>query len=137
MSIAAPMLDALAAGFRECKQKRLVGPKLELDSFLDGMLRSRISRRCAPGAVARNPKPGLCRNHACAPASSMGQHCKGAGPLEGVGEEPLMPVVAISHVNMSRHVSCKHTTTVVSIIYEVGVQSSNTTWLGMSSQRLC
>jgi [3-methyl-2-oxobutanoate dehydrogenase (acetyl-transferring)] kinase len=40
------MLDALAAGFRECKQKRLVGPKLELDSFLDGMLRSRISRRC-------------------------------------------------------------------------------------------
>ena len=40
------MLDALAAGFRECKQKRLVGPKLELDAFLDGMLRSRISRRC-------------------------------------------------------------------------------------------
>jgi hypothetical protein len=40
------MLDALAAGFRECKLKPLVGPKLQLDAFLDGMLRSRISRRC-------------------------------------------------------------------------------------------
>ena len=42
---AAPMLDALAAGFKECKLKPIVGPKLQLDAFLDGMLRSRISRR--------------------------------------------------------------------------------------------
>jgi hypothetical protein len=35
----APMLDALAAGFRECKLKPIVGPKLQLDGFLDGMLR--------------------------------------------------------------------------------------------------
>ncbi|CAL5227736.1 g10752 [Coccomyxa viridis] len=41
----APMLDALAAGFKECKLKPIVGPKLQLDGFLDGMLRSRISRR--------------------------------------------------------------------------------------------
>ena len=39
------MLDALAAGFKECKLKPIVGPKLQLDGFLDGMLRSRISRR--------------------------------------------------------------------------------------------
>ncbi len=36
---AAPMLDALAAGFRECKMKPIVGPKLQMDSFLDSMLR--------------------------------------------------------------------------------------------------
>ena len=36
---AAPMLDALAAGFRECKMKPIVGPKLQLDNFLDSMLR--------------------------------------------------------------------------------------------------
>ncbi|EIE24046.1 alpha-ketoacid dehydrogenase kinase [Coccomyxa subellipsoidea C-169] len=41
----APMLDALAAGFRECKMKPIVGPKLQMDNFLDSMLRSRISRR--------------------------------------------------------------------------------------------
>ncbi|BDA46288.1 [3-methyl-2-oxobutanoate dehydrogenase [lipoamide]] kinase [Coccomyxa sp. Obi] len=41
----APMLDALAAGFRECKMKPIVGPKLQLDNFLNSMLRSRISRR--------------------------------------------------------------------------------------------
>ena len=39
------MLDALAAGLRECSRKPLVGPQLRLDSFLDTMLRSRISRR--------------------------------------------------------------------------------------------
>lgn len=33
------MLDALAAGFRECKMKPIVGPKLQLDNFLDSMLR--------------------------------------------------------------------------------------------------
>ena len=42
---AAPMLDALAAGLRECADKPLVGPKLQLDGFLNNMLRSRISRR--------------------------------------------------------------------------------------------
>eukprot|EP00891_Asterochloris_glomerata_P004487 jgi/Astpho2/4487/e_gw1.00067.401.1_t len=41
----APMLDALAAGLRECADKPLVGPKLQLDGFLNNMLRSRISRR--------------------------------------------------------------------------------------------
>lgn len=41
----APMLDALATGLRECKGKQLVGPQLQLDAFLDNMLRSRISRR--------------------------------------------------------------------------------------------
>lgn len=38
---AAPMLDALAAGVRECRSKAFVGDKLQLDAFLDGMLRSR------------------------------------------------------------------------------------------------
>lgn len=39
------MLDALATGLRECSTKPFVGPKLQLDDFLDSMLRSRISRR--------------------------------------------------------------------------------------------
>ncbi|KAL3141619.1 hypothetical protein ABBQ32_004858 [Trebouxia sp. C0010 RCD-2024] len=42
---AAPMLDALAAGLRECNSKPFVGAKLELNSFLENMLTSRISRR--------------------------------------------------------------------------------------------
>jgi len=41
----APMLDALATGLREIKKKPLVGPHLHLDSFLEAMLSSRISRR--------------------------------------------------------------------------------------------
>lgn len=41
----APMLDALANGLREIKRKPLVGPHLQLDSFLEAMLSSRISRR--------------------------------------------------------------------------------------------
>ncbi|KAL0030420.1 hypothetical protein WJX79_003750 [Trebouxia sp. C0005] len=41
----APMLDALAAGLRECNSKAFVGPKLQLNSFLENMLTSRISRR--------------------------------------------------------------------------------------------
>lgn len=41
----APLLDELAAGLVECRAKRLVGPALQLDHFLDAMLRSRISRR--------------------------------------------------------------------------------------------
>ncbi|KAK9818127.1 hypothetical protein WJX72_007548 [[Myrmecia] bisecta] len=41
----APMLDALAAGLRECSRKPFVGQKLHLDNFLDNMLHSRISRR--------------------------------------------------------------------------------------------
>ncbi|KAL4529578.1 hypothetical protein Ndes2437B_g08849 [Nannochloris sp. 'desiccata'] len=41
----APMLDALATGLREIKRKPLVGPHLQLDSFLEAMLSSRISRR--------------------------------------------------------------------------------------------
>ena len=39
------MLDALAAGLRECNSKPFVGAKLELNSFLENMLTSRISRR--------------------------------------------------------------------------------------------
>ncbi|EFJ48498.1 pyruvate dehydrogenase kinase [Volvox carteri f. nagariensis] len=41
----APMLDSLATGLRECKDKVLVGPCLQMDAFFDSMLRSRISRR--------------------------------------------------------------------------------------------
>lgn len=40
-----PMLDSLAAGLRDCRQKPLVGDRLHLDDFLESMLRSRISRR--------------------------------------------------------------------------------------------
>lgn len=39
------MLDALAAGLRECRSKPFTGERLHLDGFLDNMLRSRISRR--------------------------------------------------------------------------------------------
>ena len=49
------MLDALAAGFKECKLKPIVGPKLQLDAFLDGMLRSRISRRIMAEQVCLVP----------------------------------------------------------------------------------
>lgn len=41
---AAPMLDALAAGFRECKMKPIVGAKLQMDNFLDSMLRRYFSQ---------------------------------------------------------------------------------------------
>ncbi|KAI8475177.1 MAG: pyruvate dehydrogenase kinase [Monoraphidium minutum] len=41
----APMLDSLAQGLREAKARALVGPALQLDAFLDSMLRSRITRR--------------------------------------------------------------------------------------------
>lgn len=41
----APMLDSLAQGLREAKARALVGPALQLDSFFDSMLRSRITRR--------------------------------------------------------------------------------------------
>ncbi|KAK3268610.1 hypothetical protein CYMTET_22899 [Cymbomonas tetramitiformis] len=41
----APMVTALANGVRECRSKPMVGEKLEMDGFLDNMLRSRISRR--------------------------------------------------------------------------------------------
>ncbi|KAF6261335.1 alpha-ketoacid dehydrogenase kinase [Scenedesmus sp. NREL 46B-D3] len=40
-----PLLDLLARGLVEVRAKRLVGPALDLDQFLDAMLRSRISRR--------------------------------------------------------------------------------------------
>ena len=39
------MLDALAAGLRECNSKPFVGAKLQLNGFLENMLTSRISRR--------------------------------------------------------------------------------------------
>ncbi|KIY97851.1 pyruvate dehydrogenase kinase [Monoraphidium neglectum] len=39
------MLDALAQGLKEAKARALVGPALQLDAFLDTMLRSRITRR--------------------------------------------------------------------------------------------
>ena len=42
---AAPMLDALATGVKECRTRRFVGKHLQLDDFLDNMLQSRISRR--------------------------------------------------------------------------------------------
>jgi len=40
-----PLLDSLANGLREIRQKPLVGEHLRLDPFLEAMLRSRISRR--------------------------------------------------------------------------------------------
>ena len=39
------MLDALAAGLRECSSRPFTGERLHLDGFLDNMLRSRVSRR--------------------------------------------------------------------------------------------
>lgn len=42
---AAPIIDALATGLRECSSKPFVGQRLQLDAFLNSMLRSRISRR--------------------------------------------------------------------------------------------
>lgn len=39
----APLLDELAAGLVECRAKRLVGPALQLDHFLDAMLRRCVS----------------------------------------------------------------------------------------------
>ena len=40
-----PMVEALAAGLRECKSKPIIGDMLKLDDFLEAMLTSRISRR--------------------------------------------------------------------------------------------
>jgi hypothetical protein len=39
LTLPAPLLDELAAGLVECRAKRLVGPALQLDHFLDAMLR--------------------------------------------------------------------------------------------------
>ena len=45
------MLDALATGLREVRRKAgMVGSKLQLDGFLENMLRSRLSR-CGGGVV--------------------------------------------------------------------------------------
>lgn len=56
----APMLDALAAGLREVSARPFTGPRLDLDAFLDAMLRSRVSRRVIAehhiGLAA--PRPG-------------------------------------------------------------------------------
>lgn len=41
----APMLDLLAAGLREVTARPFTGPRLDLDAFLEAMLRSRVSRR--------------------------------------------------------------------------------------------
>ncbi len=41
----APMLDLLASGLREVDARPFAGPRVDLDSFLDAMLRSRVSRR--------------------------------------------------------------------------------------------
>ena len=48
LDLHATLLDGLAKGLRECKSKQLVGPCLQLDTFFDSMLRSRISR-CGEG----------------------------------------------------------------------------------------
>jgi hypothetical protein len=40
-----PTLPTPPKGLREAKARALVGPALQLDSFLDSMLRSRITRR--------------------------------------------------------------------------------------------
>lgn len=41
----APMMDSLATGLQECHRKSGMSEHVQLDAFLDGMLRSRISRR--------------------------------------------------------------------------------------------
>ena len=41
----APMLDLLASGLRELDARPFAGPRVDLDAFLDAMLRSRVSRR--------------------------------------------------------------------------------------------
>mmetsp|Transcript_19272 Transcript_19272/g.34834 ORF Transcript_19272/g.34834 Transcript_19272/m.34834 type:complete len:588 (-) Transcript_19272:185-1948(-) len=41
----APMLESLATGLRECKSKDLVGACLQMDSFFDTMISSRVTRR--------------------------------------------------------------------------------------------
>lgn len=57
----APLLEALARGVRECYTRPLVGRQLVLDSFLDNMLRSRISRRviAEQHIGLQNPRPGF------------------------------------------------------------------------------
>lgn len=39
------MIDCLAVGLKECMRRRAISEHLHLDNFLDGMLRSRITRR--------------------------------------------------------------------------------------------
>jgi hypothetical protein len=39
------MIDCLAVGLKECKRRRAISEHVQLDGFLDGMLRSRITRR--------------------------------------------------------------------------------------------
>lgn len=41
----APMLDILAAGLKECIVRKSLSEKIDLQPFIEGMLRSRISRR--------------------------------------------------------------------------------------------
>lgn len=65
LAAAAPMLDALAAGFRECKLKPIVGPKLQLNGFLDGMLRRYAHKFHSQNlqiATAYNPKCDISRH---------------------------------------------------------------------------
>ena len=90
----APMLDALAAGLREAAARPFSGPRLALDPFLDGMLRSRISRRVLAehviglgdrrpghiGAVCLEVKVGEAVAHAAARARQAAAETFGAAP---------------------------------------------------------
>lgn len=42
---AGPMIDSLAIGLKECRQRRGMSEHVRLDHFLDGMLQARITRR--------------------------------------------------------------------------------------------
>ena len=96
----APMLDALAAGLREVSARPFTGPRLDLDPFLDAMLRSRVSRRVlAEHHIGlASPRPGhvgaICASinlaDAVAHAAARARHACG----EACGAAPAIVVDA-------------------------------------------
>ncbi len=107
----APMLDALAAGLREAAARPFTGPRLALDPFLDGMLRSRISRRVLAehviglgdrrpghiGAVGLEVRVGEAVAHAAARARQAAAETFGVAPEVSVvcagGLDPALPYI--------------------------------------------
>jgi [3-methyl-2-oxobutanoate dehydrogenase (acetyl-transferring)] kinase len=109
----APMLDALAAGLREAAARPFTGPRLALDPFLDGMLRSRISRRVLAehviglgdrrpgyiGAVCLEVKVREAVEHAAARARQAAAETFGCAPEVAVscsgraGSDPALPYI--------------------------------------------
>jgi [3-methyl-2-oxobutanoate dehydrogenase (acetyl-transferring)] kinase len=109
----APMLDALAAGLREAAARPFTGPRLALDPFLDGMLRSRISRRVLAehvigladrrpghiGAVCLEVRVREAVEHAAARARQAASETYGCAPevvvacSGGGGADPALPYI--------------------------------------------